>query len=62
MANRLIFGVVEGETSPPTSSSTDGPVWMYREGETKLFNHPNDVPKSEGWVDSPNKIKPSKKK
>lgn len=57
MANRLIFGVVEEATSPPSLPTYDGPVWMYRKGEAKLFNHPNDVPKNEGWVDTPEKSK-----
>lgn len=62
MANRLIFDVGVEETPPPLSPSYDGPVWMYREGETKLFNHPDQVPKNEGWVDSPDNVKPTKKK
>lgn len=53
MANRLIFGGGGEETSLPSLPSYDGPVWMYREGEAKLFNHPNDVPKNEGWSDAP---------
>lgn len=28
-------------------------VWMYREGEAKLFASPDDVPAGEGWTDSP---------
>ena len=32
------------------------PTWMYREGESRLFQHPDDVPAGEGWVDSPVKV------
>lgn len=62
MANRLIFGVGVEETSPPYQPSHNGPVWMYREGESKLFASPDVVPKSEGWVDSPAAVKIKKTK
>ena len=29
------------------------PVWMYRNGEAKLFASPDEVPKGKGWSDSP---------
>lgn len=62
MANRLLNGVAMEEIPSPLPPSEDNRVWMYREGEAKIFNHPNDVPKNEGWVDSPVKVKPTKKK
>lgn len=61
MANRLLFGVAVEETPSPLPPTPDSPVWMYREGEAKIFNHPNDVPKNEGWVDSPSKVTAQKK-
>lgn len=54
MANSLLNGPQDASVSPaaPTQSATS--VWMYRAGgEEKLFNSPADVPKGEGWVDSP---------
>ena len=30
-----------------------GPVWMYRNGEARLFASPEEVPDSEGWQDTP---------
>lgn len=39
------------------NNSDDGPkderVWMYRKGESKLFQSPADVPDGEGWQDTP---------
>ena len=29
--------------------SRDTRLWMYREGEARLFDHPDDVPEEEGW-------------
>ena len=35
------------------------PTFMYKDGENgviaKLFDHPDDVPKGEGWRESPKK-------
>lgn len=31
----------------------NGPVWMYRKGEGKMFPSPEDVPAGEGWQDTP---------
>lgn len=36
-------------------------VWMYREGEARLFASPETVPASEGWVDSPDKVEANRK-
>ena len=33
--------------------TADTRVWMYRKGEARLFASPADVPKDEGWQDSP---------
>lgn len=39
------------------NNSDDGPkderVWMYRKGESKLFQSPAHVPEGEGWQDTP---------
>lgn len=31
-------------------------VWMYRDGESRLFDSAEAVPTGEGWVDSPAKV------
>lgn len=38
------------------------PTVMYRDGESRTFDHPDDVPKGEGWVDHPDKVKRKDKK
>lgn len=35
------------------AEADDKRVWMYLKGEAKLFVSPADVPKGEGWHDSP---------
>ena len=37
------------------------PTWMYKIGafgrpESRLFDHPDDVPQDQGWVDTPAKL------
>lgn len=34
-------------------TANSGPVWMYRPGESRLFDSPADIPEGEGWVDTP---------
>lgn len=34
-------------------SDEDKRVWMYRKGEARLFDSPDDVPKDEGWSEVP---------
>lgn len=36
--------------------STDRRCFRYRQGESRLFNSPEEVPEGEGWVDSPAKV------
>lgn len=36
-----------------SEGDNDKRVWMYRKGEAKLFPSMKDVPKGEGWHDSP---------
>ncbi len=31
-------------------------VWMYRRGESRLFDDYSEIPEGEGWVDSPAKV------
>lgn len=31
----------------------DRRIWMYRKGEARLFNSPDEVPKGEGWRETP---------
>ncbi len=33
-------------------------VCMYRLGESRIFEHKDDIPEGEGWVDSPAKVRP----
>lgn len=62
MANSLVNGPVQGETPAPSKPEQPATaVWMYRDGESRLFASPSDVPKGQGWVDSPALVKPGKK-
>ncbi len=36
------------------------PVWMYRGDDSRLFNHPDEVP--DGWSDTPGKPAPKPKR
>lgn len=47
---------MENEADEAQKKDT-GPVWMYRQGESKLFDDAASVPKREGWTDSPAKVK-----
>lgn len=61
MANSLITAG-EASASPAStqgarmSEPKDTRVFMYREGEARMFNSPDEVPKGEGWVDHPDKV------
>lgn len=52
MANNLIYGT-GGEQSPPDDEKPDRRVWMYRAGESRLFDSCEAVPAGEGWQDHP---------
>lgn len=43
------------EPKPMAEEKKDTRVWMYREGEARLFNSPEEIPEGEGWVDHPDK-------
>lgn len=58
MANSLINGTAPGATPAPAAEDTS--VWMYRDGEAKLFASLSEVP--DGWSDSPAKPAPKAKK
>lgn len=34
----------------------DTRVCMYRDGEARIFNSPEEIPPNEGWVDHPDKV------
>lgn len=43
-------------SEPVADEPKDTRVFMYRKGESRLFDSLDEVPRGEGWVDHPDKV------
>lgn len=61
MANSLLTAGASNDASATSASESakDTRVFMYRQGEARMFNSPEEVPPGEGWVDHPDKVAPA---
>lgn len=59
MANSLITGGASASPVSPSEATTtekDTRIFMYRDGESRLFDSAEQIPAGEGWVDHPDKV------
>lgn len=61
MANSLLTAGASNDASASSASkgqtvAKDTRIFMYRAGESRLFNAAEEIPPGEGWVDHPDKV------